>query len=89
MTYIHIHAPRFSIKAAVTQVCPDCKKWTRMLSFFTDWYGWDATCIKCGREWSSGEWMPLPFERGARQKNIELAKQKFREPAKQQGEVNA
>jgi len=32
-----------------------------MLSFFTPWYGWNSTCIKCGRQWNDGEWCELPF----------------------------
>lgn len=51
---IHIHAPVVTAKSITTKICPDCKRRTRMLSFFTPWYGWDSTCIKCGRNWSDG-----------------------------------
>jgi hypothetical protein len=35
-----------------------------MIQFHTTWYGWDSTCIKCGRNWQDGEWMDLPFANG-------------------------
>lgn len=49
-----------------------------MLMFFTPWYGWDSTCIKCGREWQDGEWCPLDFVRQSRQKSIAAAKKRWR-----------
>jgi len=78
MTHMHLHAPKATSKSAHATICPDCKKRTRMLSFFTPWYGWESTCIKCGRSWSDGEWMPLDFVRKSRQKSINAAKQKWR-----------
>jgi hypothetical protein len=78
VTYVHIHAPQPTEKLARAATCPDCKRRTRMLCFFTPWYGWDSTCIRCGRHWSDGEWMPLPFERAARQKSIDRARKRFR-----------
>lgn len=71
---MHIHAPRATAKRLVAETCPDCGKRTRFIEFFTPWYGWDSTCIRCGRKWADGEWLPLPFVRGARQKNIDTAK---------------
>jgi hypothetical protein len=32
-----------------------------MIQFFTPWYGWDSTCLKCGRKWCDDYWMELPF----------------------------
>ena len=78
MTRVHISAPQPDMKAVDVATCPDCKQRTRMLSFHTPWYGWDSTCIKCGRHWSDGEWMDLPFIRGSRQKSIDAAKKRFR-----------
>ena len=78
MSAVHIHAPSATAKEAKAAHCPDCKKWTRMLMFFTPWYGWDSTCIRCGRHWSDGEWMPLEFCRGARQQSIDAAKRIYR-----------
>lgn len=76
--YVHIYAPAATAKRAEAVQCPDCGKRTRMLSFFTPWYGWGSTCIRCGREWCDGEWVPLDFMRGVRKKNIELAKKRWR-----------
>ena len=89
---IHIHAPAETEKAVRTTTCPDCKQRTRMLQFFTPWYGWKSTCVKCGRQWDDGHWLALPFVSGfwirdvigelkfmkPRQANIYLAKIKFR-----------
>lgn len=70
----HIHAPRATYKRAKAGRCNDCERRTRFVEFFTPWYGWDSTCLRCGRNWKDGEWMALPFMRGARQHNIDHAK---------------
>lgn len=75
---IHIHAPQPTEKNIFSGVCHDCKRRSWFVGFFTPWYGWDVTCLRCGREWQDGEWMPLPFARGARQKNITSAKRRYR-----------
>jgi len=49
-----------------------------MIEFFTPWYGWHSTCIRCGRRWCDGEWMPLPFMRGARKQSVDEAKKAWR-----------
>lgn len=69
MTAVHLHAPAATAKMADAVACPDCKRRTRMLSFYTTWYGFDCACIKCGRRWQDGEreWLCL-YIRGARQK---------------------
>ena len=78
MTYVHIHAPQPTWKSILHTVCLDCKQQTRMMQFFTPWYGWDSTCLKCGRRWCDGEWMPLPFMPQARQLSIASAKKLWR-----------
>ena len=75
---VHIHAPTVTAKSISKVQCPDCKKRTAMISFFTPWYGWDSTCILCGRNWQDGEWMDLDFVRQSRQKSISAAKAKWR-----------
>jgi len=77
-SYLHIHAPKATAKTAIAMDCPDCKKRSRMLEFFTPWYGWDSTCIRCGRNWQDGEWIPLDFIRQSRQKSIAAAKKQWR-----------
>ena len=78
MSRIHIYRPHVAEKSAHVAECLDCKKRTRMLSFFTPYHGWQSTCILCGRKWCDGEWMDLPFVRGSRQKSIDAAKWMFR-----------
>ncbi len=75
---IHINAPQPTAKNIYAGKCPDCKKRTRYLAFFTPWYGWDSTCIKCGRNWIDNEWMPLTFEPQSRQKSVARAKKLWR-----------
>ncbi len=75
---IHIHAPQITAKAIHKTECPDCKERTAMLQYYTPWYGWDSTCLKCGRNWCDGEWMSLEFVRQSRQKSINYAKQLWR-----------
>ena len=74
----HLHAPSATAKTIHAGTCPDCKKRSRFLSFFTPWYGAQSTCLQCGREWSDGEWMPLPFCKKARKNNIATAKSQWR-----------
>ena len=75
---VHIHAPPVTDKAITATVCLDCRKRTRMLQFFQDWYGWHSTCLRCGRQWDDGEWLPLDFRRGIRADNIRHAKERWR-----------
>ena len=74
MVGLHIYAPTATAKRLAGTKCHDCKQQTLMVMFFTPWYGWESTCIKCGRQWCDGEWMPLEFMRGIRQQNINTAK---------------
>jgi hypothetical protein len=76
--YIHIYAPPVVDRAVHRATCLDCKKTTRMLSFFQDWHGWHSTCIHCGRQWDGGEWLELEFRRGVRKQNIANAKRRWR-----------
>jgi ribosomal protein L37AE/L43A len=79
MSILHIHAPEPEMRSVVAVKCPDCKKRTKMLAFFTDWYGWEQTCLKCGREFFDGYWKPLDFVRQSRQKSIAAAKKRWRD----------
>ena len=75
---IHIYAPVPDVMNIHAGVCPDCKRHTRFILFTFAFHGTNATCLRCGREWSDGECQPLPFERGIRQKNIASAKKWWR-----------
>lgn len=78
MTAIHIYAPPVTRRFVLARTCPDCGKRTRMLGFYYEWHGATVTCLRCGREWRDGEWMPLPFMRGARAHSIAAAKAHWR-----------
>lgn len=80
MSVIHLHNPSATAKRLNRQkvVCADCGKRSWFIEFFTPWYGWEATCIKCGRQWDDEGWKSLDFARGIRQRNIELAKRQWR-----------
>ena len=69
------------LRRSVAGVCLDCKKPTRFLTIMYEWYGPDATCVRCGRRWSDGEWMPLTFERHARRRSIKAAVYAWRRAA--------
>lgn len=75
----HVNAPIPIEKFIRIGKCPDCKmKRARFIVLAYDWYGADQTCLNCGRRWSDGQWMPLDFVRGSRQKSIAQAKKAFR-----------
>ena len=78
MSSIHICSPPRTEQRIVSGKCSDCKKFSRFIQFFYEWYGPNETCLKCGRQWNDGEWMPLDFTRGIRKQNIEKAKKIYR-----------
>jgi hypothetical protein len=78
MTYVHINAPKAVKRSIHSGHCPDCKRNSRFIGLFYEWYGWDTTCLRCGRRWSDGEWMPLPFYQHARRDSIASAKSHWR-----------
>ena len=78
MTRVHVYAPPPVSKFVSCGTCPDCKKRSRFIGLSYEWYGATQTCLRCGRTWQDGEWMPLDFVRGARQKSIDAAKRSFR-----------
>lgn len=75
---IHVYAPECIEKYATSGTCPDCKQRTRFLSYSYEWFEPDCTCIKCGRSFNADGWVPLPFVRGSRQKEIARAKRRFK-----------
>ena len=79
MPAVHIYAPPVTRRFILTVAeCPDCKQRSRFLGFAYEWHGASLTCLRCGRQWEGGEWMALPFMRGARQHNIDEAKAHWR-----------
>lgn len=78
---IHIHAPQATERKLVRTNCPTCKKTRFMAAWFTPWYGWDHTCLKCGESWQDGEMCERPFVRAWRQKSVEDARKRWRAAA--------
>jgi hypothetical protein len=78
MSDIHICFVQTHLRKAHRQVCPDCKKKSIFVSFYQEWYGWDTTCLRCGRKWSDGEWMPFEFYRNARKDSIKSARARWK-----------
>ena len=76
--HVHVCAPQPIKKLVHAGRCPDCKKWTRFIGLCYEWYGASMTCLKCGREFADGQWMPLHFYRYARRDNIAAAKRHWR-----------
>lgn len=58
--------------------CSDCKRRSRFLVWIYEFYGATRVCLRCGRTWIDGEWMPLTFERGSRAKSVARAKHAWR-----------
>ena len=75
---IHVYRPEVITKHATAGTCPDCGQRTRCLGHSYEWFAGDSTCIKCGRSFNEDGWVPLPFVRGSRQKEIARAKEQFR-----------
>ena len=75
---VHIYAPQPSQRHIGRRVCLDCGRNAYFIALFTEWYGWDSTCLNCGRSWCDGEWMPLDFVPQSRQKSIASIKRRWR-----------
>lgn len=75
---IAICSPTPILRKIISGDCPDCKKHTRFLTWFFEWYGPTQVCLRCGRTWMDDQWMPLAFERGSRAKSIARAKARWR-----------
>jgi hypothetical protein len=75
---IHISFIRTHARSIKWSNCPDCKRHSPFANFHQEWYGSDSTCMRCGRSWSDGEWMPLPFCRGAREQNKANARKRWK-----------
>ena len=82
MTTVHINAPNAIDRDIITAICPDCLKRTKMICTYYAWYGGSATCIRCGRNWEDGEWIPFEFYRYARRDSIAAAKRRYRRAGK-------
>lgn len=75
---IHINFTKTHRKELKRGTCLDCKKYTWFVLLYQEWYGWTRVCLRCGRRWEDGEWMPLEFLRTARRDSIDFAKERYR-----------
>jgi len=75
---IHISWTQTHDRNASIKFCPDCKKRSVFVSFFQEWYGWDTTCLRCGRNWIDGEWQDLDFYRYARRDSKQAARSRWK-----------
>ena len=73
MSTLHLCCPATLYVRGIRQ-CPDCSKVGRWAGFEQLWYGITGTCLNCGRSWSDGYLLPLPFIRGARPRAIARAR---------------
>jgi hypothetical protein len=67
---VHIYRPATTGKSLTSGKCIDCKADTIFVGFHQEWHGWTETCVRCGRRFADGEWLPLDFSREARRANI-------------------
>jgi len=74
---IHIYDPKVDMFSLDRGTCLDCNQRVWFALFHMTWFGWDRTCLNCGRRWSDGEWMPLAFERNSRRNSINIAKDRL------------
>lgn len=76
---IHINSPNPTRVDIDKSRCPDCKKQSYFVNRFYEWYGSMSTCMRCGREYADGEWLPLTFSRNARKINKDAARTIYKE----------
>lgn len=82
MSAIHIHAPQPTEALIRWLPCFNCVDYDHAKSpivmFFTPWYGWDATCLRCGDGWFDGETKERPFCPGWREEAKRDAANRYR-----------
>ena len=75
---VHVCAPPAAEAKIFRQKCPTCERRVYFVGFFTPWYGWSKTCLRCGEQWEDGERMDRPLMRGWREKSKVRARARFR-----------
>lgn len=78
MSIVHIHAPEPEAKCVRWDTCSDCKRRAPFVILLYAWYGATSTCLRCGRQWQDGEWMPLDWRRGVREDNKAEARREWK-----------
>ena len=84
----HLHAPEATEGEIARSYCPTCAKSRFMARWFTPWYGWDMTCLKCGESWQDGERCERPFMPKWRQKSVAGALARWRRGAQGTAAMN-
>jgi len=74
----HISWVKTHDRKIMREKCPDCGRNSFFACFYQEWYGWDLTCMNCGRSFSDGEWCSLPFCRTARKDSKQLARRRWK-----------
>lgn len=74
ITRIHIHAPRPDRHELNKRDCPVCGPAAMFYEAHTPWYGWDASCLRCGERYADGGSLARPFCPQWRELNIEAAR---------------
>ena len=75
---LHVEFTRYSQIVLRRHPCIGCDRNSFFVDSFQEWYGWNGTCLKCGEQYSDEEWLPRPFARAWRQRNIEHAREHWR-----------
>lgn len=70
----HINRPSPGKRWVLWRRCLDCGRRSPFAGISYEWYGPKQTCMRCGRTWRDGEWMPLDFVPQSRAKSIEAAR---------------
>jgi len=83
----HISPTQTHARRLARGICPDCNKYTYFAIFHQEWYGWDRTCLRCGRKWSGRERIPFSSPRTARRDSVRAARDRWKRGT-QKGEKN-
>ena len=74
----HICAPAPIECTLMRGYCSTCDRKSWAVSFYYEWYGPSATCLRCGESWNEEGMEERPFCRGWRQMSIDGAKSLWR-----------
>ena len=78
MSDVHICAPRPDKVWIERFHCHNCERRRFAVLQHIEWYGVDATCLRCGERYSDEGRLPRPFERGWRERSKESARRLYR-----------
>jgi transcription initiation factor IIE alpha subunit len=76
---VHICGAVYSQEEVTEDECPVCKKRTKFLNQFQEYYGWRCTCSECGESWVEGERLRHSGAKGWREARIKMIIKKIEE----------